>query len=123
VNWWEHAACKGRTELSWFASDNRQYDLSSKAEALALCSGCRVRAACLEDALSEGNFQFGIRGGLTAKERLDMPRRRFRVSVAECGTDAGYYRHLRKLQETACGPCKRAHADAQSLRKPEFRPA
>lgn len=31
--------------------------------------------------------------------------------IAQCGTDGGYYRHLRITKTDACGPCKRAHAD------------
>lgn len=29
---------------------------------------------------------------------------------AECGTDGGYYRHRRQLNEPACDPCKAAHS-------------
>lgn len=35
---------------------------------------------------------------------------------APCGSDAGYYRHRRKLQEDACPDCKHAHAVAERLR-------
>lgn len=35
-----------------------------------------------------------------------MPR-----PVAKCGTDAGYYRHLRRTKTEPCEACKRAHAD------------
>lgn len=30
--------------------------------------------------------------------------------VAKCGTDSGYYRHLRITKTEACGPCKAAHS-------------
>lgn len=33
--------------------------------------------------------------------------------VAQCGTDGGYYRHRRTLGETACRPCRDAHAAAE----------
>jgi hypothetical protein len=33
-----------------------------------------------------------------------MPR------TAQCGTDSGYYRHRRKLNEEPCDACKAAHA-------------
>ena len=32
--------------------------------------------------------------------------------VAKCGTDAGYYRHRRKNNETPCADCKAAHSVA-----------
>lgn len=31
---------------------------------------------------------------------------------ARCGTDGGYYRHLRKTHTPPCEPCKAAHAAA-----------
>lgn len=47
-------------------------------------------------------------------EHLIQPRRR---PVAACGTDNGYYRHVRVLREPACRACKNAHADAERTRK------
>lgn len=29
---------------------------------------------------------------------------------AKCGTDSGYYRHLRTTKTEPCGPCKAAHS-------------
>lgn len=34
-------------------------------------------------------------------------------AVAECGTQSGYAKHLRERTEV-CGPCRRAHADADA---------
>jgi hypothetical protein len=42
--------------------------------------------------------------------------RRPRSYVAECGTDGGYYRHLRTIGERACDDCKRAHRDYERER-------
>lgn len=36
---------------------------------------------------------------------------------AECGTDSGYYRHLRTTNTPACDPCLAAHADATARTK------
>lgn len=36
---------------------------------------------------------------------------------ADCGTDAGYYRHKRSLREDACDACKAAHSAAEKRRK------
>lgn len=39
-----------------------------------------------------------------------------RVQPAVCGTDGGYFRHLRILHEPACDDCKAAHAAAERYR-------
>lgn len=36
---------------------------------------------------------------------------------AQCGTDAGYYRHRRKFREDACDDCKAAHNKAERERE------
>lgn len=33
-----------------------------------------------------------------------------KAAIAPCGTDSGYYRHLRKAKEPACPACLAAHA-------------
>jgi hypothetical protein len=90
--------------------------------AKTVCAGCPVRDECLTDALEweVPSRRFGIRGGFTPaeRERLGSPLAgRRRQSLARCGTDAGYYRHLRTLGEPACGACKEAHAAYTRLRK------
>ncbi len=42
--------------------------------------------------------------------------RRTRKPVAECGTDPGYFHHLRQTKDKPCGDCKAAHARAERLR-------
>lgn len=44
-------------------------------QAKQICAGCTVRAECLEFSLLN-NERFGIWGGLSAKERLPIHRRR-----------------------------------------------
>jgi hypothetical protein len=39
-----------------------------------------------------------------------------RRKVAVCGTDSGYHKHLRRLKEPACEPCRIAHAEAERAR-------
>jgi len=41
---------------------------ANAAAALKICAGCDVRARCLSDALARGE-QFGVRGGMTPRER------------------------------------------------------
>ncbi|MFM8798718.1 MAG: WhiB family transcriptional regulator [Fluviibacter sp.] len=43
--------------------------------AKSICAGCPVRVQCLEYAIGN-NEQFGIWGGLSYKERLELRRRR-----------------------------------------------
>lgn len=71
------AACLGEP-LSTFFPENSG---SRRDRALGLCRSCPVRAECLAAALEEehGQPKFGIRGGLTAKQRSQKaksPRRR-----------------------------------------------
>jgi len=39
-----------------------------------------------------------------------------RRTIAACGTDGGYYRHIRTLDEDACEACKLAHRVAERER-------
>lgn len=41
-----------------------------------------------------------------------------RRSVAECGTDAGYYRHRRRDKTEPCKACLTAHASATRRKEP-----
>lgn len=44
-------------------------------------------------------------------------RRRPRRQRATCGTDGGYYRHLRTTNTPACEDCKAAHRVAERVRR------
>ena len=112
MNWRDRAACAGMFDVDWFPHPSARTPV-----ALQVCRECPVRQECLEDALGEGLDQFGVRGGHTEKQRMRMARSRTRAAVAECGTDAGYYRHLRQLMTVPCDLCRRAHADAWLRRK------
>lgn len=102
MSWLEHAACRGRKDIDWFP-------LYDARPALAVCETCTVREACLNDAFDE-TYQNGIRGGYTPAERDRMVSRMVRRPVAVCGTDAGYYRHLRITRTPTCAACRAAHA-------------
>lgn len=43
-------------------------------------------------------------------------RRRQRRRRAECGTDGGYYRHLRTTHTRPCAACRAAHAVVTHVR-------
>lgn len=73
--WLTGAACKDHPGLPWDSDGpHRGYRPSGLLlEALEVCRGCPVRLDCLEDAdateVQVGDIR-GIRGGLTAPERL-----------------------------------------------------
>jgi hypothetical protein len=50
-----------------------------------------------------------------AARRASVPIRRRPLAV--CGTDTGYYRHRRTLQEPACDACKLAHRVYEAERR------
>ncbi|MGO8961560.1 MAG: WhiB family transcriptional regulator [Streptosporangiaceae bacterium] len=53
----------------------------TSALAKRVCRACPVRTECLEDALGR-NEKFGIRGGLSERERSVIRRRRIREEAA-----------------------------------------
>ena len=71
--WQERALCAQTDPEAFFPEKG-----GSTREAKRVCSGCSVRAECLESAL-ENDERFGIWGGLSERER----RRLARASVAE----------------------------------------
>ncbi len=56
---------------------------------------------------------------LAEVERVKVKNRQPRGErrPAKCGTDAGYYRHVRALREEPCAGCRAAHAKAEYDRK------
>lgn len=73
--WLDGAACVGHEDLF-----DRAAGVTSKAkavtEAKGLCTTCPVRQECLSDAMEHESgshqFRWGIRGGLTERERADL---------------------------------------------------
>jgi hypothetical protein len=65
--WREFGIC-GQTDPELFFSE-AEVDITA---AKKLCAGCPSLAPCLTDALANGD-DFGVRGGLTADERKQLP--------------------------------------------------
>ena len=66
-DWIDRAACRERPTSWWFSGAQ-----SLEAEmAIAICRSCRVRRACLDEAMvfEVSSYRFGIRGGLTVEQR------------------------------------------------------
>lgn len=68
--WWHLAACNDEAvDAEWFHPEPGQSD----DLALEVCSRCPVAADCREAAVEEeagrGSYIFGVRGGMSAKDR------------------------------------------------------
>jgi WhiB family redox-sensing transcriptional regulator len=68
-NWHENALCAETDPEAFFPEKG-----GSTREAKKICTGCDVRAECLEFALANDE-RFGIWGGLSERERRRLRRR------------------------------------------------
>ena len=68
-SWQEQALCAETDPEAFFPEKG-----GSTREAKKICTGCEVRAECLEDALANDE-RFGIWGGLSERERRRLRRR------------------------------------------------
>jgi WhiB family transcriptional regulator, redox-sensing transcriptional regulator len=127
-DWRNDAACIGNPHP--FEPDDRggTHDWRTPR---AICNGCPVRQMCLDDALAfEAGVPFilrwGMRGGMTPGERVDLeqklhPREEAkRVTTAPCGTVTAYRRHKYR-REPICQPCRDAANEANRARKARLR--
>jgi WhiB family redox-sensing transcriptional regulator len=71
--WLESANCTSTDPEIFFSEESNTVKSARK-----ICEECPVKTECLNDAI-EKDDQFGIRGGLTARERKNL-RRRLRFS-------------------------------------------
>lgn len=67
ADWREQAACRGMETAIFFPTRG---DNAGVAQARSICAGCPVRRQCLDNALADTGDRYGIRGGLTARERM-----------------------------------------------------
>lgn len=74
LEWLDLAECRGLDPDIWFP---KRKGPDTTALAQAICAICPVTAECLEFSMTEGRrYAEGIYGGLCAKERRTMRRRR-----------------------------------------------
>lgn len=73
-DFWEQAACR-EIGIGLFFDDRAG---RSSAPAKSVCARCPVRQPCLEFALAteDPDYQYGVFGGLTAKERRALHNKR-----------------------------------------------
>jgi WhiB family redox-sensing transcriptional regulator len=77
--WMQDSACT-LEDAEVFFPEQSPWMLSEIAAAKMICRGCPVRETCLTYAL-ENDIEYGVWGGLTRNERLDI-RRAHRRSLA-----------------------------------------
>ncbi|WP_433893064.1 WhiB family transcriptional regulator [Streptomyces sp. CA-111067] len=82
ARWRENAACREVGAAFFFPSDEpEEQPLYSTGRARAVCAGCPVRSACLDDAMArEGTAgrhgRAGVWGGLSPSQRAALARAR-----------------------------------------------
>jgi WhiB family redox-sensing transcriptional regulator len=76
TTWRDHAECRGVDPGIFHPDDEDENEFSSDA-AKAICMQCPVREPCLEHAIAVRE-KHGVWGGLTARERRRLIRRRRR---------------------------------------------
>lgn len=90
-NWRRDALCAGDDLELYYGPDGERRPAREARErrAVARCWACPVRTPCLEDALiPAGAGQYGVRGGMTAEERIVERRNRMRRTKAQIGRAA-----------------------------------
>jgi WhiB family redox-sensing transcriptional regulator len=75
-SWRDHAECRG-VDPGIFHPDDEEENERSADAAKVICRECPVREACLEHAIAVRE-KHGVWGGLTARERRRLIRRRRR---------------------------------------------
>lgn len=70
--WWGRAACRGMMHDPAARADFFPERGRSCGRAREICADCPVRRECLDDALAQGPWVAGIRGGFTEGERRRM---------------------------------------------------
>ena len=76
AQWRDYALCRG-IDPGIFHPDDEEDDERASDTARAVCFQCPVREACLEHAISVRE-KHGVWGGLSARERRRLIRRRRR---------------------------------------------
>lgn len=124
--WTEDAACAGMGPDMFATAGHERHDAKKITKAKAICATCPVRAEC-EQTMTEWPsppYRIVIAGMAPSAAR----RRWFEANgrdpssrvayllgqPAECGTNDGYQRHMRR-GERGCEPCRLAHNARQQL--------
>lgn len=77
-DWALDASCRQYDPELWFSDDPEH-----QAAAKTVCARCPARRSCQDDAnRTDDTTAYGIRAGLTGKERTNARRRRLREQLA-----------------------------------------
>lgn len=108
--------CVGLSELF----DSTEWDDHERAR--LICGQCPVIEWCRDEL--EAHLRDAARVRAPGESSLGPPigtragilfgYRGHKRGPAKCGTNSGYYRHVRTLNEDACDACKDAHSRYQS---------
>lgn len=71
-DYWDEAVC-ATVDMDLFFPERAGKDQPKSQQVKAICASCPIRAKCLQFALDE-NEQFGIWGGLSYRERLQLKK-------------------------------------------------
>lgn len=119
--WEDHAACAGVADVGEWTARVQHHSLTLRIlPLLRVCASCPVRLDCAAEACRHPTPLTGVWGGTT-----DITRRPLRAvlappasssqareTAAECGSSAGYQRHLRD-GDRPCDLCADAWRDYQ----------
>lgn len=112
--WRLSAACRGHNPDIWHPEKG---DTRTAAIAHAICNTCPVIDPCRTHAIE--HRERGIWGGTSERQRKTIRSEAFRGRIgqepAACGTDSGYSRHRRHMEDP-CDDCAEAHRTANRLR-------
>jgi hypothetical protein len=116
-DWKDQAACRGRTDLTWFPHQESKGGRSLAyrrviAAAQEVCDTCPVRVECRTAGQHEAD---GIWGGVHVSARSSAP-----VSVH--GTETGYRQHYKRGEEP-CDECRDVHLANKAAKAAERRAA
>lgn len=84
--WKSQALCKGLPQSWFFPPEGMQMD-ERKLRGKRFCKVCPVKEECLEEALGDRRLDYGVRGGLTSRQRVCL-RRKMRRLEADAGARA-----------------------------------
>lgn len=76
-NEWRGSALCAQTDPEAFFPQNKAYadeynGYNNYNDARKICAECPVKGECLADALMIGDVEYGMRGGLTPRERMGI---------------------------------------------------
>lgn len=109
--WTRYAACREFPTELFFSEIAGSPGYTNEVKTL-VCEGCPVRRQCLAAALYEEreytSMRYGVRGGLTAKERRELWSELVqRRTVRRCGRDL----HIIAEGDRECKECRRIYRE------------